>query len=245
MPIASRPTTRLARLCLCACLLVGGSATARADDASSRNRDEALRLFQAGTEALKTLDMAEARARLAESLALYPHAATSFNLAVALRGLGDLVGALVQLESLRDGKLGTLPPNVRVERWIALDSIRRHTLVAAGHGGFGTTVYWVLRGVPVVVLPMLGDNFVNADCVSRAGVGVALTRLPSFSAALRDGPRVVATEFASAVLRVLQDPSFARRAAQIAEAAAALPPVDASVETLRTIAARTGCASGR
>lgn len=69
-------------------LLVSG-ASARADAQS-----EARALFERGTAALRAGRFPEASEALGRSLELHPHSATAFNLAVALRGSGRVLGAI-------------------------------------------------------------------------------------------------------------------------------------------------------
>lgn len=87
----------------------------------------ALQLFQEGTAALRKGDMPAARARLSESARLYPHPATAFNLAVAMKGMGDAVAALEQLEPLAEGKLGALPVEQQKQVRELLASLRGQT----------------------------------------------------------------------------------------------------------------------
>lgn len=132
--------------------------------------------------------------------------------------------------------LGSLPPNVRAEKWVPQDSILDRALVTVGHGGFGTMLNSMLHGVPAVIFPILGDTHLNAERVSQLGAGIALTSLSSFGAAIRHGPSVIASELRSAVKRVLEDRTFALSASRIAESAEALDVVESVGEVLQTIA---------
>ena len=139
--------------------------------------------------------------------------------------------------------LGSLPPNVHVEKWVAHDAAARHASAIVCHGGFGSTLGALRHGVPLVVVPLFAfDQWANAAAVARAGAGIALTAraatpdvfdLPTADTISRLGP---------AVARVLDDPAYGREARRIADAAHALPPVDAAV-TLMTQFAREAVAT--
>ena len=137
-------------------------------------------------------------------------------------------------------ELGPLPPNVHVERWVAHDAVTPHAAVVVGHGGYGTTLGTLRRGVPLVVVPLFsGDQWANAAAAAAAGAAVALD-------AERDTRRVLGLPAAStlralrpAVRRVLAEPSFRQEAASIAAAMRALAPVDDAVDALGALAVRT------
>jgi MGT family glycosyltransferase len=145
------------------------------------------------------------------------------------------VRVLVTIGSDRDpAELGELPPNVHVEPWVPQDAVARRAAVIICHGGYGSTLGALGRGVPLVVLPLFStDQWANAAAVARAGAGVALDadrsrrrvfELPTLGALDR------------AVRRVLGDASYRRSAERIAASARALPPVDAAVDVLAAIA---------
>ncbi|MBA2767663.1 MAG: glycosyltransferase family 1 protein [Sporichthyaceae bacterium] len=157
-----------------------------------------------------------------------------------LATLGDLYqGALSSLASLPvrvlltvgegvdHGALAPLPPNVHVERWWPQQEVMPHTSAMVGHGGFGTTMLGLAAGVPMVVLPLFSsDQFLNAARVQEVGAGIAL----------EDGAPAVEA-LGGAVQRLLDDPSYAVVAGQIAQDIAGLPPAAASVPLLEQAAA--------
>ena len=150
------------------------------------------------------------------------------------------VRVLLTIGDDRDhAELGRLPANVHVERWVAHDVVASHASVVVGHGGYGTTLGTLRRGVPLVVVPLFSaDQWANAAAVAAAGAGLALdaeraTRrvlgLPSVRTLAAIGP---------AVARVLEDPSYRQAAQRIAAAMRALAPVDDAPGVLRGLAAR-------
>ncbi|QMU75046.1 glycosyltransferase [Streptacidiphilus sp. PB12-B1b] len=89
------------------------------------------------------------------------------------------------------------------------------------HGGAGTTLGALARGIPLVILPQGADQFVQADRVAAAGAGTALP------------PGGNAPEAAAAALRtVLTDPAFAAAATRIGDEIAAMPSPAAVAECL-------------
>lgn len=82
---------------------------AAADADGARARD----LFEQAVERLESGRFAEAKELLEESLALTPHPATAFNLAVASRGTGDVLGATQWLAALEAGHYGPLSAEQR------------------------------------------------------------------------------------------------------------------------------------
>ncbi len=89
----------------------------------------------------------------------------------ALAGLD--VNAVATIGPLVDpASLGTVPDNVRVERFVPQHVLLSRAAVVASHGGAGTVLGAAAHGVPQVLCPMAADQWDNADAVSRSGSGV-------------------------------------------------------------------------
>lgn len=95
------------RLCLpmAALLLISVEVSVLAEE-SEENRARAL--FEQGLQAIEQSQYVEARDYLNRSLELYPHQATVFNLAVALRGTGETRASIELLDEVLDGRYGEL-----------------------------------------------------------------------------------------------------------------------------------------
>jgi UDP:flavonoid glycosyltransferase YjiC (YdhE family) len=132
-------------------------------------------------------------------------------------------------------ELGPLPGNVHVERWVAQADVAAHAAAMVGHGGYGSTLGALSRGVPLVVAPLFADQARNARRVAELGAGIALPELGSLRRATERGPAAVGA-VAGAVERILGDPRYRRAAEGIAESAARLPTVDAAAGTLDALA---------
>ena len=109
-------------------------------------------------------------------------------------------------------ELGSVPANVHVERWVAQGAVMPHAAAVVSHGGAGSTRLALAAGLPSVVMPSFADQPRNAERLAALGAGIALP----------DGPAGLAT----AVRRVLAEPSFAAAARRVQAQIAALPPVD-------------------
>ena len=151
------------------------------------------------------------------------------------------VRVLLTIGDDRDhAELGPLPPNVHVERWVAHDSVVAQAAVVVGHGGYGTTLGTLRDGVPLVVLPLFSiDQWANAAAVAATGAGLALDAERATRAVLGLPSAATVGALGPAVARVLEEPSFRDRAGAVAGAMAALPPVDAAVDTLAAISRLT------
>jgi UDP:flavonoid glycosyltransferase YjiC (YdhE family) len=66
--------------------------------------------------------------------------------------------------------IGEVPPNVAVEEWVPQGEVLSHADLVVSHGGSGTTLETMARGLPHLVLPQGADQFSNAQVVSDAGL---------------------------------------------------------------------------
>ncbi len=123
--------------------------------------------------------------------------------------------------------LGSLPSNVRVERWWPQAEVMPHCSAMVGHGGFGTTMAGLAAGVPQVVVPLFAyDQRVNADHVAAVGAGLRV-----------DGGVDAMDHVTAAVAELLRDPSYRTAARAVADQMAMLPPLADAVPLLERLAA--------
>lgn len=113
-----------------ALLGAGAPALAQRSDASDTGAEaaadqEARRLFGEATTAIAAGRFAIARDLLRRSIALVPNAGSAFNLAVALRGTGELRAAVATLEALVAGEHGALQGAQRAQVSALLEATRR------------------------------------------------------------------------------------------------------------------------
>jgi UDP:flavonoid glycosyltransferase YjiC (YdhE family) len=121
--------------------------------------------------------------------------------------------------------LGPAPANLHVERWVAPAAVLAQADAVVSHGGFGTTLGAVAAGLPLVVVPLFGDQPDNARRIEIVRAGVVIWPDP-------DGPpmpiraSIDPAPLREAVNAVLEDQAYRRVASELAAEMAALPPTD-------------------
>jgi UDP:flavonoid glycosyltransferase YjiC (YdhE family) len=70
---------------------------------------------------------------------------------------------------------GELPDNVHVERFVAQSAVLPLVDLIVHHGGTGTVLGALERGLPQLLLPQGADQFLNAEILTTAGAVRALT----------------------------------------------------------------------
>jgi len=114
--------------------------------------------------------------------------------------------------------VGDVPPNVRVERFVAQDRVLGLVDLVVHHGGMGTTLGAFEHGLPQVVLPQGADQFLNAGRLAEVGAGRPIEQ---------DG--VVPGAVGAAVEELLVPDAPERAAARALQAEVAAMPAPADV----------------
>ncbi|TDC44512.1 glycosyl transferase family 28, partial [Actinomadura sp. KC345] len=111
-----------------------------------------------------------------------------------------------------------VPDNVRVVDFVSLNELLPSCSAVVHQGGFGQVQTALAHGVPQVVLPNgQWDTVPRARQVEEFGVGLSVA----------DPDRVTPEELRAKLVRVLDEPSFAERAAAVrAEMLATPTPSD-------------------
>lgn len=123
--------------------------------------------------------------------------------------------------------LGSLPANVRAERYIPQSMVLPRCRAAITHGGFNSCMAAFTHGVPLFVLPIDADQPVNAVACAAAGAGISA--VAGLASADPRGPSVnpasldVST-IRTGVARLLAEPSFAASARRLGQEIAEMPP---------------------
>ncbi|MBV7245841.1 glycosyltransferase [Streptomyces sp. MW-W600-10] len=99
-----------------------------------------------------------------------------------------------------------------------------HADVVVSHGGFGTVRAALHRGIPMHITPFWSDQFLNAECITECGAGLAL---PWDSCSPQ--------ELAESVLRVVRESTFRNAAHAFSEDAHALPGAEECVRDITSI----------
>ncbi|WP_143342636.1 nucleotide disphospho-sugar-binding domain-containing protein, partial [Crossiella equi] len=92
-------------------------------------------------------------------------------------------------------RLGVLPPNVIARRTLPQQAVLAHTDVFVTHGGMNSVQEALAEGVPMVVVPRLGDQRGNASRLTERGLAITLVAKPR-AAALRASVERVAADAA-------------------------------------------------
>ncbi|KAJ8928783.1 hypothetical protein NQ314_018641 [Rhamnusium bicolor] len=68
------------------------------------------------------------------------------------------------------------PPNVKLGKWLPQSDILAHPNVKVfiTHGGLLSTTETIYRGVPIIAIPVFGDQKMNANTAKEAGYGLVL-----------------------------------------------------------------------
>ena len=162
---------------------------------------------------------------------VYATFGTVFNEARLLGNVVDAISSLpisvVATVGLNNdpAMFGDQPAHVHVAQFVPQDDLLPHCAAVVSHGGSGTFLASLARGLPQVLLPQGADQFLNADAGERAGVAIVLR--PH-----EQEPRRVREALAAALEdRVLRD-----RAGVLAAEIAQMPSADEVVDRLALMA---------
>jgi UDP:flavonoid glycosyltransferase YjiC (YdhE family) len=103
------------------------------------------------------------------------------------------------------GLLPQLPPNIVVVDWLSYSQVMPEAALVVCHGGHGTVARALGAGAPLLCCPHVGDMAENGARVAWAGAGLMLPWRLLGAGSLRVVTR-----------RILDDPEFTGRAAEIA-----------------------------
>lgn len=70
--------------------------------------------------------------------------------------------------------LGTVPPNVIVERFVPQSYMLQRAALVVSHAGSGTLLATAAQGLAQLSLPIAADQWANADALASAGAGLTL-----------------------------------------------------------------------
>jgi len=155
-----------------------------------------------------------------------------------LRGLTDLnVNILATVGPNGDpAELGVDPSRVRIERFVPLSDLLTGVSAVVAHGGGGTILAALSRGLPLVLLPQGADQFLNARQVASAQAGIVLlpeqaTPVAIGSAGL-NAERATPAAIRSALQRALTDRSLRAAALRVAEEIKLMDPPASVIDKL-------------
>jgi MGT family glycosyltransferase len=132
------------------------------------------------------------------------------------------VDVLVALGPQMDAEaLGEQPGHVQVEQWVDQSEVLDRCTAVVSHGGSGTFLGALARGLPQLCLPQAADQFRNAEGGSRAGASLALPPAEVTPASVRE-----------AAERLLSDAGLGAAAQQVAAEIGRMPSPDEVVQQL-------------
>lgn len=148
--------------------------------------------------------------------------------------LGGLpVRGLVTLGGVLDASELRVPHNVVVVRSAPHHMVMPQARVVISHGGHGTVIKALSYGKPVLSIPLGRDQAENAARVEAAGAG------------LRAKPSASVDVLRSRIGRLLDEPTFAAGAREMADAIAQDVAADRAVHELETLASKRARGAGR
>lgn len=145
-----------------------------------------------------------------------------------IAGLRDkAVNLIVTLGRDKDpADFGSQPPNVHIERYIPQSLLLPHCDLIVMHGGSNSLLQAFDAGLPMVVIPLIADQFFNAAAVKSLQLGQVI-----------DLVQLTPEEVWSAVWEVLQDPAYRRNVAGMQCEMHALPDLTQAVARVEQIVA--------
>jgi MGT family glycosyltransferase len=136
----------------------------------------------------------------------------------AIRALADenlFVVVTTGSKPVSEVKIDPLPDNVRVERFIPYAQLMPEVDLLLTNGGYGTVQIALAHAVPVVAFGKTEEKPEVANRLTYSGAGLGVKALIPTEKQIR-----------GAVLRVLGDPSYRRRALEIGQELAGLHPAE-------------------
>jgi UDP:flavonoid glycosyltransferase YjiC (YdhE family) len=132
--------------------------------------------------------------------------------------------------------LGELPRGVRAVPYLPQSSVAPFVKAVVSHGGFNTMMGAICAGLPVCCLPLGADHPQNASRCVDLGLGTAVTtHMPAWGYPVARPDEVSADALLKAVLPVVQDSAYRKRAQAMAAEIAGMPGPEAAVAALEAL----------
>ena len=147
-------------------------------------------------------------------------------LRAVVRGVAGIrATVVVALGDLPAAELGPLPAHVRAVPWAPHDRLLPRCDLLVAHGGTGAVTKSLAHGVPLLVLPQGGNQFVTALRVRSAGAGRFL-----------DPDDVTPEAVAREARCVLEAPVHRLNARRLRDEILAMPPLERGLDLLERLA---------
>ncbi|MDQ6693941.1 MAG: glycosyltransferase [Chloroflexota bacterium] len=144
-----------------------------------------------------------------------------------IEGLRDLpVNLIVTLGRDKEpADFGPQPANVHIERYIPQSLLLGLCDLTVMHGGSNSLLAAVDAGLPMVLVPLIADQFFNAQAAESLGLAQVVQR-----------EQLTAVSIRSAVEKVASDPAYRQRVAQMRADMQVLPDQSHAVELVERVA---------
>jgi hypothetical protein len=149
--------------------------------------------------------------------------------------VGPLLNALAELDVELTATLGldgmaedydVDPQRVELVTFVPMAQLLDTVSAVVTHGGAGTTLASLARGIPMLVIPQGADQFIQAERVAASGAGLALSP-----------DRYSPAAAAEALSRLLAGPEFAKTAGRISDEIAAMSSPEEVAQRLEAVLA--------
>ncbi|MGW0595393.1 activator-dependent family glycosyltransferase [Streptosporangium sp. NPDC002607] len=169
------------------------------------------------------------RVALTMGLSLTDHqAGYSVSVQEILDALADLdIEVVATIATTEQDKLARVPANARLVSYVPLHALAPTCSVVISHGGFGTVLTTALHGVPQLAMPWDFDGPLFARQVADQGAALVVAADRASGAAVREN-----------VLRLLGEPGFRERAADLRDEIHAMPSPNDLVPRLEELTAK-------
>jgi UDP:flavonoid glycosyltransferase YjiC (YdhE family) len=122
---------------------------------------------------------------------------------------------------------GKPPANVQYLGTTAHDEVFDRSAAVVTHGGWGTVSRALVRGLPLVLVPITGDQPYVAQRCAALGLGISVA-----------AESVTADDLRAAVREILHDPAYREAAAGLAAECRTLAPLPTACSMIALLAAR-------
>lgn len=166
------------------------------------------------------------RPRICVSMGSVPLKAGVDGLRLAADALADLdADIVVSGAGSRGSSLGSLPANAHAVGWLPHEQLLPTCDVIVHHGGAGSAMVSLINGLPQLILPQMGDQFLNADQLVQRGVAEKVDLPDRSPGPVRRG-----------VEALLAESSYRRNAAEVRTEIASMRSPLAAVADIERIA---------
>ena len=111
--------------------------------------------------------------------------------------------------AIAEASLGPPPANIVVKPWVSQLDVLRRTSVFVSHGGMNSVSESLHHGVPLVLVPQMGEQEIVARRVEDLGAGLCITKTEVTADVLRQSVRRVQSDERFRIQAALAGKSFA------------------------------------